>query len=299
MTVTAGSQHHLRAAALALFVTVLWSSSWVLIRFGLDDEGLTPLVFAGIRYGLASILLVAVAASSRRERQRITHLTAGTWRTLVALGVSFYPITQGSMFIAIDRQPAATTSLVLSMTPLMVAVSSGITLGERPTARQLMGTVLVILGAVAYFAGDLGATAVGMAAAVVTLGGNTASSLLGRGVNRSAPVSALTVTAITMTIGSVVLLGVGLAVEGIPAVTARAWGFIVFLAVVNTALAFTLWNRSLETLSATESAAINNTMLIQIGLLGWWLLSEPLGVAEGLGIVLVTIGILGAQRRLR
>ena len=138
-----------------------------------------------------------------------------------------------------------------------------------------------------------------MAAALVTLAGNTASSLLGRGANRSAPVSALTVTAITMSIGAAVLLGGGLAVEGFPTVTARAWGFIVFLAVVNTALAFTLWNRSLETLSATESAAINNTMLIQIGLLGWWLLSEPLGVAEATGIVLVTLGILGAQRRLR
>lgn len=299
MTSAAEPRHHLRAAALALFVTVLWSSSWVLIRFGLDDEGLTPLVFAGIRYGLAAVLLVAVAASNPRERQRATQLDARTWRMLIALGLAFYPVTQGAMFIAIDNQPAATTSLVLSMTPLMVALSSGLTLGERPTSRQVMGTVLVVLGALAYFAGNLGATVAGMAAALVTLAGNTASSLLGRGANRSAPVSALTVTAITMSIGAAVLLGGGLAVEGFPTVTARAWGFIVFLAVVNTALAFTLWNRSLETLSATESAAINNTMLIQIGLLGWWLLSEPLGVAEATGIVLVTLGILGAQRRLR
>ena len=44
---------HLWAIGIALFVTVLWSSSWVLIRWGLEDEGLPPLVFAALRYGPA------------------------------------------------------------------------------------------------------------------------------------------------------------------------------------------------------------------------------------------------------
>ena len=40
-----------------------------------------------------------------------------------------------------------------------------------------------------------------------------------------------------------------------------------WLALVNSAFAFTLWNRTLRTLSATESSVINNTMLIQIAIL--------------------------------
>ncbi len=40
----------------AILVTVLWSSSWVLIRIGLDDESLPPLTFAGLRYGLAALV---------------------------------------------------------------------------------------------------------------------------------------------------------------------------------------------------------------------------------------------------
>ena len=55
----------------------------------------------------------------------------------------------------------------------------------------------------------------------------------------------------------------------------------------NTALAFTWWNLSLQRLSAVESAGINNTMLIQIGLLAWVFLDEapgasrdPLGLAR-------------------
>ncbi|HLU30945.1 MAG TPA: hypothetical protein VK088_04245, partial [Acidimicrobiia bacterium] len=46
-----------RAVALALLVTVLWSSSWILVRWGLDDHGLRPLGFAGLRYGAAALVL--------------------------------------------------------------------------------------------------------------------------------------------------------------------------------------------------------------------------------------------------
>ena len=47
---------------LALLVTVLWSSSWVLIRWGLDDEGLSPLMFAALRYGLAAVVRDVIRA---------------------------------------------------------------------------------------------------------------------------------------------------------------------------------------------------------------------------------------------
>ena len=277
---------------------MLWASSWVLIRFGLDDEQLTPLVFAGVRYAVAALLLVGAVLTIPRERTQLGRLDGRGWWALAGLGFVYFPVTQGAMFVAIDLQPAATTSLVLSLTPLLVALGSGVTLGERPTGRQLAGTLLVIAGAAVYFGGALGATTLGMAAALVALGGNVASGLVGRAVNRTAVVSALSVTAVSMAIGAAVLLAAGIAIEGLPPITARGWGYILWLAVVNTALAFTLWNRSLQTLDATESAAINNTMLIQIAVLGWWFLSEPLGVPEIAGILLVSAGIVLAQRRL-
>ena len=57
-------RRHLMALWAALAVTVLWSSSWVLIRVGLDDEDLEPLTFAGLRYLLAALVLVVVPAIS-------------------------------------------------------------------------------------------------------------------------------------------------------------------------------------------------------------------------------------------
>ena len=72
---------------------------------------------------------------------------------------------------------------------------------------------------------------------------------------------------------------------------------ILWLAVVNTALAFTLWNLSLRHLGAGESAVINNTMLLQVALLGWIVLDEVPTALQWLGLVIVSVGIAITQLR--
>lgn len=285
----------LRAVGTALLVTFLWSSSWVLIRWGLDDEALEPLTFAAMRYGLAATVLALWVASSAKHRSGVASLDRSVVAQVIVLGVVFYALTQGAQFVAIDNQPAATTSLVLSMTPLLVASLAGRSLAEKPSSRQLAGALLVAVGAWLYFAGDLGATAVGMTAAGVGLAANVTSALLGRRVNRPAHTSPVVVTALSMGVGAALLVVVGVSVEGIPSVSARAWLLIAWLAVVNTALAFTLWNRSLRRLSAVESAGINNTMLVQIALLAWLFLAEVPGLPELGGILLVSAGVFLTQ----
>ncbi len=286
---------HRVAVWLALLVTVLWSSSWVLIRWGLDDEGLPPVMFAALRYGLAAIVLVGFVIIRERRRRFDYHVSRGFLVKLVALGLVLYGLTQGAQFVALDEQPAATTSLVLSLTPLLVAAGAAITLAEVPTRIQLAGTGLVAIGALLYFAGDLGATAAGMVAAVTALLANVAASVIGRSVNREGQLPALSITAISMAIGAGALVFTAIGLEGFPTISTRGWLIIVWLAVVNTAFAFTLWNLSLQRLSAVESAAINNTMLVQIAFLAWIFLGEAPGAYGLLGIGLVTAGVYLVQ----
>jgi drug/metabolite transporter (DMT)-like permease len=286
---------HRAAVWLALLVTVLWSSSWVLIRWGLDDEGLTPVMFAALRYGIAAIVLVAFVIVRERHGRNHYHLDRGFIVRLVTLGVVMYALTQGAMFVALDEQPAATTSLVLSLTPLFVAAGAAITLSEVPTRWQVTGVFMVIVGAVLYFWGDLGATTAGMTAAIIALLANVAAAILGRGVNRSGVLPALTVTTISMAVGAGVLAFFAIGYEGFPTISTRGWLIILWLAVVNTAFAFTLWNLTLQRLSAVESASINNTMLVQIALLAWFFLGEAPGAFGLLGIALVTVGVYLVQ----
>lgn len=286
---------HTLAVLASLLVTVLWSSSWILIRIGLDDETLPPLTFAGLRYGLASLVLIGWMARPTAARPIMARPTRTDLLWFGVLGLGFYSITQGAQFVAIDNQPAATTSLVLSMTPLLVAAFAATSIGERASGRQFAGAGMVAGGALLYFSGDLSASVLGMTAAAVALIANASSSLLGRHVNHRRETPALVVTAISMSVGAVVLLGAGIGIEGWPSVSARAMLIIAWLAVVNTAVAFTLWNVSLRHLSAIESAGINNLMLLQIAALAWVFLDESPGPLGLVGIAVVSLGVFLTQ----
>lgn len=284
-----------RMPALAVFVTVLWSTSWVLIRTGLDEADLPPLTFAGLRYGLAAVALYVWVAVRRRGRGRAAGpiLASGHVRVVVALGLVQFAVTQGAQFVAIDNQPAATTSLLLATTPLVVALSSGF-IGERPTMRQVTAGLVIGAGAAVYFAGELGATPLGLTAALVGLAGNAGAVLLGRAINRSGALDVTGLTMASMTTGAVAMLVVGVGLDGLPRLSLLAVAIVAWLAVVNTAAAFTWWNVCLRHLPASQVAAINSTMVVQIPLLAWVFLDEPLGVAEGLGLTIVAVGVVVA-----
>ncbi|HSJ29458.1 MAG TPA: EamA family transporter [Acidimicrobiia bacterium] len=288
------TDHTTRATLQAVFVTILWASSWVLIRIGLDSADLQPLGFAGMRYGLAALVIWATVVR-RSGPSGLADLTSVRIRELIVLGIVFYALTQGAQFVAIANQPAATTSLVLSFTPLLAALVGMVVLGEHVRPIQVVGMVAVAAGAFLYFTGSLGATAVGMAASLVCLGSNTAAAILGRRVNRRTDSDPLLVTAVSMSIGAAVLLIVGAVAEGISLPSPAAWLIIAWLAVVNTAWAFVLWNRSLVHLPAATSAVINNLMLVEIAVLAWLFLDERPSVGQVVAIAVVTTGVVAGS----
>lgn len=279
----------------ALLVTFLWSTSWVLIKIGLDD--LPPLTFAGLRYTLAAAVLLVAALAAPRTRRALVGIPGPLRWRIVWLGVVMYAVTQAAQFVGLSLLPAATLSLVLSFTPVLVSTASGKALDEIAQGGQWVGMLVALAGAALYLAPGLGGTSgVGLLVAGVGLTANAAASLLGRAVNRDSGLSPLVVTAPSMAVGGLLTLAVGLAVEPAPRLTAGSWTILLWLAVVNTAFAFTLWNHTLRHLTATESSTINNTMLVQIALLAWLVLAETPSALEWCGIGLATIGVYVVQR---
>jgi drug/metabolite transporter (DMT)-like permease len=287
---------HITAVLQAIFVTILWASSWVLIKFGLRLS-LPALTFAGLRYALAFLCLVPFVLLNPANRTAIRALTRKDWGRLALLGVVFYTLTQGSQFLGLAYLPAAMVSLLLNLTPLVVALSGIVFLKEVPSIRQWVGIGLTVAGVALYFL-PLEVRAVQVMGLLVALGGvlsNAASSLLGRQVNRLANSSPLIVTFISMGIGSILLLLIGILVQGFGSLDRQGWLLIAWLAVVNTAFAFTLWNHTLRTLSAVESSILNSLMMPQIALLAYVFLGEALSSKEIIGLILVGLGVLVVQ----
>ncbi len=128
---------------------------------------------------------------------------------------------------------------------------------------------------------------------------NSSSSVLGRDINRSGKVNPLVVTVISMGIGSIVLLAAGIIVQGLPPISTQNLLYLLWLAVINTALAFMIWNYTLRTLTAMESSIINGTMLIQIAILGWIFLGEGISLQEIIGMAVAAVGAVLLQLRVR
>jgi drug/metabolite transporter (DMT)-like permease len=122
------SRARLVAILQALLVISLWSSSWVLIKWGLRD--LPPLTFAGLRYFLAFLVLVPFASSSS-NRLALKRLSRGSFVHLVILGLLLYGLAVGAQFVALSYLPAVTTRLILSFSTVTVALLSGALLRER------------------------------------------------------------------------------------------------------------------------------------------------------------------------
>jgi len=273
----------------ALLVTFLWSTSWVLIKRAIHD--VPPITFAGLRYSLAFLILLPGLWNRKDE---VRALSARDWRILLVLGLVFYTFTQGGQFMTLKHLEAISFSLLLNFTTPFVAFFGILFLSEKPTWLQWTGILVFLAGVFVYFYPTFIPIGkfTGFALAGFTVLANAAASILGRSVNRTGKISPLVVTVASMGAGGLVLLVTGLLLQGLPPLKVQVWATIAWLAVVNTALAFVLWNKSLQVLSAVESSIINNTMLAQIAILAWIFLGERITLTGIAGLALASIGVL-------
>ncbi len=289
---------HARAVLQALFVVFLWATSWVFVKIGIKD--IPPLVFAGLRYFLAFLCLLAVMLTNG-SRKELRAIPRRLWSQLLILGILFYAGTQGAIFVALAYLPAVTVNLLWSFSSIAVAALGIFWLSEHPTWLQWSGVLLVMAGALIYFipVSIPEQQLFGVFVAFIGILANALSSIMGRDINRLGKYRPLVITVITMGTGSIILLLAGFAIEGIPVINLRSWGIILWLALVNTAFAFTLWNHTLRTLTAMESSIINGTMMVWIPVFAVLFLGETITSKEIIGLVTVGVGTLIVQLRRR
>jgi drug/metabolite transporter (DMT)-like permease len=285
---------HRKSVWLALLVTFLWSTSWVLIKIGL--RGVPPLTFAGLRYMLGFLCLLPFFLRSSGGHA-LRRMDRRTWLHMLVLGIFFYTLAQGAQYVSLAYLPAVTVNLILGFNPVVVTLLGIVLLAEVPNWFQWLGVTAATAGVVVYFypVQNPASQMFGLAAGLVCLLATAYSAILGRSINRSGNLTPLNVTVISMGIGAPLMLLAGLLTEKWVPISLGSWLIIAYLAVVNTALAFTLWNLTLRTLPAMESSMVNNAMTVQIPVIAVIFLGEYLGFKEIVGLALIALGVLAVQ----
>ena len=285
----------IRYIALAFLVTFLWASSFIIIKFGL--RGLSPLLFAGYRYILASAILLVASLRNKTTRNELFSLSSRSWGIYGTYGLIFIAITQGTGFLSLKLLPAVTVSFVLSLTIIFVILISDITLGERPTKKQFAFIILALVGVLIFFypLSVIVENKVGLLILVISLLANAISTIMGRGINRSDTTPVIVITTVSMGIGAIALLIAAAIFEGFEMPSLIELVIIVWLAVVNTALTFTIWNYVLRKLTAYEATVIQNSMLPQITILAIIFLGEKVTWYQDIAIVIILVSVVLVQ----
>ena len=281
-----------RAILEALIVTFLWSSSYVLTKLGLTD--IQPLTLVGLRYLIASIVLLPIALN-RGEHKRIT---GNAWWKLAVLGFLGYTVAQGLQCVGLNYLPAITVTLILNFPPVMVMALNVVFTGELPNRDQIIGMVLVLTGAGLFFSDKLGGyTVMGVIITLISGLGWVGYMVAGKILYTEKMMSPLGNTAFAMGFGTAILSASAYIVEGLNPIPLTGWFIIIWLGVVNTAAAFFMWNHALETIDAFELSVLQNTMLIQITILSMIFLGEHLPPIKFVYMTLVFIGVYVVQTR--
>jgi drug/metabolite transporter (DMT)-like permease len=276
------TRDHLIGILEAYLVTFLWSSSYIFVKVGLGQT--SPLTLVALRYVVASIIIVPIALL--RGETSMVRDGKGVLK-MVFLGLSGYTVAQGLQCLGLFYLPAVSVTFILNFTPVIVLILGVVFLGEYPTRLQLGGMALVLLGAYLFFRAPL--SGYGLMGVVITLlsgVGWGAYLVASRLLFVREEINPLGLTAFSMGSGTAVLAAAAFAVEGLSSVSLTGWGIILWLGVVNTALAFLLWNHALRRLEAFEISVLQNTMLVQIAILSWiflgeWLTPMKLVLASG------------------
>lgn len=246
-----------------------------------------PLLAATVRALPAGLVLVAIGGRLPRG--------AWWWKAAV-LGVLNIGAFFALLFVAAYRLPGGVAAVLGAAQPLVVAGLALPLLGRRPSARTLLLGVAGVVGVgLIVLDGAARLDAVGVVAGLAGTASMAAGVVLTQRWGRPVPVVAF--TGWQLVAGGLALLPLLLLVEGLPsAITAGHVGGFVYLATVNTALAYLLWLRGIGLLPAERITFLGLLSPVVAATVGWLLLGQVLSPVQLLGGAVALGTLVLAQR---
>lgn len=279
------------AIAEALLVNLIWSSSFIIVKIALSDFG--PLTIGGLRYFIGAIILLPFML-----REKSAPISGKIWGRLLLLGISQYAIANVAIFWSLKYLPATTVSFLMGTITLSTLIVGIFLLKEIPSKMQTIGILVTLCGGALFFAKGLQAgEMIGLIIFGVGVIGFTIFGILGRQLARQRTVSTLKLTAIPLALGGAITLLVAIPLEGIPSAPPTTWGLILFLAVVNTAIGYALYNHALQVLPAFQMNIALSLTPVWTAIFGFFLLDERLVPLQMIGIGVVIAGVILVQMR--
>ena len=223
--------------------------------------------------------------------------------TLALLALTATTATYGAMFGSPALMDAGLASVLGNVQPLLILVFGAVILGERFTRAKLLALIAGLAGVGLILSPSLGPASrgVGMGGALALTA--SAGAALGSVIFKRAWVrtGVVATTGWQLTLGSVPLLAAAVLWPGAPVRwTAAFIGLLAVLALIGTALPTTLWFWLLREEEDAGRLSMFLFLTPVLGLaLGVAVLGERVGVVQGLGVLIIAVGLVAVGRKPR
>ena len=275
-----------------LILYVVWGSTYLAIRVAV--ETFPPFVMGAVRFSIAGIVMIAVAAVVTRGA--LVRPSLRELRDLAIIGTCLMFGGMGLVSWAEQTVPSGIAGVLIAMMPMWVAIYERVFFGARLPNLAIAGIVLGIIGVVVLVGQGLGADSrldpIGIGALILSpMAWAAGATFAAHGARL--PANPILATGLEMLLGSAVLVAAALVsgelaafrIEGISgdAILATAYLTIVGSLVAFTAFVWVIRHAPLPLV--TTYAFVNPVIAV---FLGWLLLREavsPLQLAAGAVIV--------------
>jgi drug/metabolite transporter (DMT)-like permease len=286
-----------RAALAAGLVTVgLWASAFVGIRAASSDLGPGALAFGRLLVGSIALgVLVAVRRPALPTRRQLV--------PILVSGVLWFGVYNVALNAAERDVDAGTASLLVNIAPVLIAILGGLFLHEGFPPRLLLGCLIAFAGVAVISVATTGSSpdggpVSGILLCFVCAAAYAVSVTIQKPVLATVP--ALMVTWLACVTGAVVCLPFlpELATEAQTAGVASL-GWLVYLGLFPTSVAFTLWAFALGRSTAGRLGSLTYLVPAVAIVIGWLLLGEVPAPMSFVGGAIAIGGVIVARSRPR
>jgi len=276
--------------AAALVAVVLWAGAFVGIRAA--GRSFSPGALALGRLTIGSVLLGAIVATRPFVRPTRRELLL-----LVLAGLLWFGVYNAVLNDAERRVDAGTAAMLVLVAPIIIVALAAVFLKERTTPNLLLGGVLAFAGVVVI--GFATTSRHAPLAGVILCLAAAASSAVGMVAEKPVlnRISALQATWTCCAVGAIVCLPFApVLVRELKAASASGIGWLVFLGVFPTSIAFTTWAYALARGTAGRLAATAYLVPPITIVLSWFILGEVPAAIAVFGGALCLVGVYIARR---
>ncbi|AXR78084.1 Permease of the drug/metabolite transporter(DMT) superfamily [Natrarchaeobaculum sulfurireducens] len=279
-------------------LAVCWGSSFVAIEVGL--EYVPPLLFAGLRYAVAGILVLGYAML---VTDRVRPSGRDEWLAVTVVGAFVIALYHGLLYMGELYVSGAVAATIVSTAPILTVAFAGVVLPDERLGRLgIVGFVLGLMGVVLVVRPDptglgdgftLGAALVFGSAVAFALG-----SVLIKPLESDLPLESLEAWAMLFGAG-VLLIWAGLRGESVGAIEMSSTAIVsyLYLTLVSGVFAFLVYFELLDRTGAVQVNLVGYAEpAVAIGV-SWLVLGTVVDSVTVVGLVTILVGFIVVKRR--